>query len=92
MKSFTRLSLGLAFAAFASHAIAGEAIKPVYSAEAIVEHMIKQADLGAARAICIGTKSECEENTPKQHQEDCQDTDQQRHRGKKVSCCVASLS
>lgn len=45
--------------------VAEEASKPSYSVDAIVSHMIEQADLGAPRGICIGTRSECEENRPK---------------------------
>ncbi|MCU0831472.1 MAG: OmpA family protein [Rhizobiaceae bacterium] len=30
-----------------------------YSPQQLVEFMVEQADLGAARALCVGTKSEC---------------------------------
>ena len=36
-----------------------------YTVDAVVEHMIEQANLGATRGICIGTRSECDENRPK---------------------------
>lgn len=35
-----------------------------YSADDIVSFMVEQADLGSARALCIGTKSECAELAP----------------------------
>ncbi len=45
----------LSLAAFAFSASAD----PAYKAEDIVQHFIKSAKLGEARAICIGTDQEC---------------------------------
>lgn len=48
---------------FAAGAIAftmsGARAEPAYDAEQIVQHFIKSAKLGQARAICIGTDQEC---------------------------------
>jgi OmpA-OmpF porin, OOP family len=46
----------LAFVFMSSAAIAAD---PAYNAEQIVQMFIKSADLGKARAICIGTADEC---------------------------------
>ncbi len=46
----------LAFVLLSSGASAAD---PAYNAEQIVQMFIKSADLGKARAICIGTSDEC---------------------------------
>ena len=53
---FKIASLALTFAA----ACSGQAVaQPAYTAEEIVQMFIKSADLGKARAICIGSAEEC---------------------------------
>ncbi len=47
--------LTFSFAAFAF----GAQAEPAYNSEDIVQHFIKSAKLGEARAICIGTDEEC---------------------------------
>lgn len=56
-----RHPLALAFLAVsAGAAIAG----PAYKASDVVSHFSPQADLGAPRALCIGTESDCAKQVP----------------------------
>lgn len=48
--------------AFALTTVVAQA-DPAYKAEQIVQHFIKSAKLGEARAICIGTDQECKAKT-----------------------------
>ena len=65
MKRSLIAAVGL-FSAFCIQPVfAQEVPAAAYTAETVLENMIRQADLGAARAICIGTKSECDAANPK---------------------------
>jgi OmpA-OmpF porin, OOP family len=57
---FKIASFAFASAMSASGFLAGSAAaQPAYTAEEIVQMFIKSADLGKARAICIGSAEEC---------------------------------
>lgn len=62
MKKALFLSVSLAFL---QPAFAGDAANPAYSQADVLANLIAQTNLGAARAICIGTKSECDARQPK---------------------------
>ena len=65
MHSKSILPMAFLLAALCSGAQAQDAPKKSYSADELVQFMIDQVDLGSARAICIGTKSECADAQPK---------------------------
>ncbi len=44
--------------------ISQAAAEPAYTKDQLVEHLIGTIDLGAARAICIGTAEECQPEVP----------------------------
>jgi OmpA-OmpF porin, OOP family len=52
----TNIFASIAFVLLCSAASAGE---PAYKADEIVDMFIKSANLGEARAICVGTSDEC---------------------------------
>lgn len=49
----------LSTAFFVGASVTGAVADPAYNSEQIVQHFIKSAKLGQARAICIGTDQEC---------------------------------
>jgi len=65
MRLWTATPMVFALAAFTTAAGAQDSVKPSYTADELVQFMVEQADLGSARALCIGTKSECAESQPK---------------------------
>lgn len=65
MRFLTITPLVFALASFAPIAEAQENPNPSYTADELVQFMVEQADLGSARALCIGTKSECAASQPK---------------------------
>ena len=42
---------------------AGAGAEPVYNAEDVIRHFANVANLGAKRAICVGTKQECDKKS-----------------------------
>lgn len=65
MRLWTISPLVFALASLSINAEAQDGLKPSYTADQLIEFMVEQADLGSARSLCIGTKSECAEAQPK---------------------------
>ncbi|MCY0095193.1 OmpA family protein [Hoeflea ulvae] len=65
MRLWTITPLVLALASFSLDAKAQNTSEPAYTADELVNFMVEQVDLGSARALCIGTKSECAASQPK---------------------------
>lgn len=61
-----RHSLALAVLTLSGIAAAGSAATagPAYKASDVVDRFASKADLGAARALCIGTETECAKQVP----------------------------
>ena len=65
MKTVMALAVGAFFTFGSGIAASDENKAPAYSADELVSFMIDQADLGSARALCIGTRSECAQQQEK---------------------------
>lgn len=65
MRLLSGISIIFAVALSGHSALAEDSAASAYSVDDVISNLIVQADMGQARALCIGTKSECASSAPK---------------------------